>query len=371
MVDKLKIISVFDSEESLIPALEKIREKNITIEEVYTPYPIHEVMSAVQIKTRFALAAFLAGFIGAVLVLAFLYYTSVISWPLNYGGKPFNSFPSFIVVTLIMTILITTLASLFFFSVRAKIYPGKKSIMPDIRSTDDKFVVVIDIEETSEQKSDFILYLKEIGASEVHEKYYEIHENYFHWIKNKLKWILGFIVMPLILMASCDRTRNQKGYEYFPDMAHSLTYETYSKNPNFLDGKTDQNPVKGTIPREMIPFNYPATATGRELAGKNLKNPLPLNDKVIGKGKELYKIYCTSCHGSVGDGEGFLYTSGKYTFKPASLISEKMMKASAGEIYQVITVGFGLMGPHRSQIIPEDRWYIVKYVEAMIQIKQH
>ncbi|MBK8884585.1 MAG: DUF3341 domain-containing protein [Bacteroidales bacterium] len=57
--------------------------------------------------------------------LAFLYYTSVIDWPVVYGGKPFNSFPSFIVVTIILTIFTVTIASLAAFSARSKLFPGR------------------------------------------------------------------------------------------------------------------------------------------------------------------------------------------------------------------------------------------------------
>ena len=87
----------------------------------------------------------------------------------------------------------------------------------------------------------------------------------------KINFVL--IVIPVFLLWSCDRTRNEKGYEYFPDMAHSWAYETYTPNPVFRDGKTMQSPPKGTVPREMIPYQFPATPEGRIAAGLALKNP--------------------------------------------------------------------------------------------------
>jgi mono/diheme cytochrome c family protein len=167
--------------------------------------------------------------------------------------------------------------------------------------------------------------------------------------------------------ASCDRTRNDKGYEYFPDMAHSLAYESYTANPNYPDGKTEQAPVKGTIPREMIPYQYPATVEGRIQAGKELVNPMKDSLIDLTAGKDLYTTFCIGCHGPLGDGKGHLYTSGKFAVPPASLLSAKMLAVPGGEIFHVITVGFNVMGAHGPQIRPDDRWQIVNYVQNVLQ----
>ncbi len=181
--------------------------------------------------------------------------------------------------------------------------------------------------------------------------------------------LLAGTVVAGMSLASCDRTRNDKGYEYFPDMAHSLAYETYSPNPNFPDGKTEQLPVKGTIPREMIPYQYPATEEGRKQAGLELINPMKDSLMNLEAGKDLYTTFCTGCHGPAGDGKGHLYTSGKFTIPPANLLSAKTMAVPEGEIYHVITMGYNVMGAHGPQIRPDDRWQIVNYVERVLQKK--
>jgi len=84
------------------------------------------------------------------LVLGFLYYTSVIDWPIVYGGKPFNSFPSFIVVTIVLTIFTITIGSLFLVSVRAKLFPGKKEKQADLSISDDRFAIVMKTDEKNE-----------------------------------------------------------------------------------------------------------------------------------------------------------------------------------------------------------------------------
>src|SRR5512133_3474815 len=125
------------------------------------------------------------------------------------------------------------------------------------------------------------------------------------------------VALSIVLFASCDRTRIQKGYEYFPDMAHSLAYETYAPSKGANNGITMQMPVLGSIPREMIPYQYPATPEGRLLAAKELSCKFEATEANLARGKEMFTIYCQNCHGTGGKGDGHLFTSGKYTMQPA------------------------------------------------------
>jgi hypothetical protein len=98
----------------------------------------------------------------------------VISWPVKYGGKPFNSFPSFIVVTIVVTILIVTIASLGLFSARSKLFPGRENTIFDTRATDDKFIIVVDTnlpDSSNAGRAGTIM--EEQGAIEVIDKEFE------------------------------------------------------------------------------------------------------------------------------------------------------------------------------------------------------
>jgi hypothetical protein len=165
------LIAVFEDESGMVKAVEEIRGKNLQIEEVYTPYPVHEVLHAMGNKSKLQIFAYFYGLFGALAVLAFLYYTSVIDWPINYGGKPFNSFPSFIIITIVLTIFIVTISSLATFSGRAKLWPGKQHKSFDPRATDDKFVIVVSKDETAPGELVTIEgIMKENGAVEIREE---------------------------------------------------------------------------------------------------------------------------------------------------------------------------------------------------------
>ena len=175
------------------------------------------------------------------------------------------------------------------------------------------------------------------------------------------------MILALVVLFGCDRTRMDKGYEYFPDMAHGQSYETWSENPAMEDGKTMREPVEGTVPRHMEPYPYANDFEGRALAAQNLVNALEITPALLEEGKALYGVYCIHCHGEKGDGKGSLHTSGKYVIPPASLITPQVIAQPPGEIYHVISVGWGVMGAHASLIRPEDRWKIVAFIEQVIQ----
>ncbi|WP_319510679.1 DUF3341 domain-containing protein [uncultured Draconibacterium sp.] len=165
-MSKKYILGVFDDEATLVDAFEKLKDKGVMPVEVYTPYPVHEILEGMPIKTRITHAAFFYGLFAAIGILGFLTYAAVIDWPLRYGGKPFNAFPSFIVVTIVATILAITLLTLFTFSARAKVFPGKKAEIFHERATDDKFVMVFDEDGTKNDSETLNSILTEHGKIE-------------------------------------------------------------------------------------------------------------------------------------------------------------------------------------------------------------
>jgi hypothetical protein len=170
ITNKKYLVGVFNDEHALVDAFEKALAKGVVIEEVYTPYPIHEILVGMKNKTNISTAAFFYGLFAVIMLIGGMYYAAVIDWPLHFGGKPFNTFPSFIVVTIVATILTITILTLLTFSVRSKIYPGKKADIIDIRATDDKFIILLDQDKMGIEKPEVTQLFRVNGASEVYEK---------------------------------------------------------------------------------------------------------------------------------------------------------------------------------------------------------
>jgi mono/diheme cytochrome c family protein len=182
-----------------------------------------------------------------------------------------------------------------------------------------------------------------------------------------MKNLLIFTTLTALALFSCDRTRSTTGWDYMPGMYYSKAYETFTPNPNFSDGLTMRTPAEGTVPREMVPFPWVKSDADRAEAGRVLVNPLEATPENIARGEEAYGIFCIHCHGVKGDGQGFLFTSKRYPYPPANLVSEKTKALKDGEIYHTITVGYGIMGPHGGMIRPEDRWKIILYLRENLQ----
>jgi len=182
-------------------------------------------------------------------------------------------------------------------------------------------------------------------------------------------WSALLAIVFVISLASCDRDNNHPGYDFMPDMAYSHAYETNSENPNFKDGKTMREPVIGTVSRDFVAYPYQKTDQDRALAGKVITTNMPYTRENIERGKLVFQAYCQICHGEAGDGKGFLFTSGKYPYPPASLINDKMKNTPDGEVFHVITVGFGIMGAYGSQIRPDDRWKTIMYIRRELEKK--
>lgn len=136
----------------------------------------------------------------------------------------------------------------------------------------------------------------------------------------------------------------------------------------FYDGKAMRQPIAGTVAREDV-VEPGVFETGRDggdggfatavpaAAGEAFAQPLAL------RGAERYGIYCAPCHGAGGDGQGMLFTRSQVT--SADLRIARLREMPDGQLFDVISNGFGLMPPYRAQIAPADRWAIVAFVRQL------
>jgi hypothetical protein len=174
-----------------------------------------------------------------------------------------------------------------------------------------------------------------------------------------------FLLLCGFILYGCDRNRNTSGWDYFPDMFYTAAYKTFTGNPNFKDGMTMRVPVPGTVPRGYTPFNYTVDPESRKRAGIELVNPLSPTPESVMKGKKVYTIFCQGCHGVSGGGNGHLFESGLYPMPPRDLTGKVSVDLKDGEIYHTITLGFGSMGAHGSQIGADDRWHLINYIRSL------
>jgi len=165
------VLGVFDDEDTLIHAVEKVRGKGVKIHEVYSPFPVHGLDEALGYKkTRLPIAAFMFGMTGTSLALIMQIWMLGYDWPMIIGGKNFASLPPFIPVTFELTVLLSALGMVATFLIVSDMKPYRWPQTFDLRSTDDKHIMAIDLATNKMSKQDIGAILKDSGAQEVNDK---------------------------------------------------------------------------------------------------------------------------------------------------------------------------------------------------------
>ncbi len=138
------LLGVYDQEHTLIKGIHSLQEKGYKIIDVIMPYPVHEVFQALKVKSNMPRLAGLYGLVAFALTWYFLYWANTTSYPLNFGGKPLNATPSFVIIIFVLVINLTGFLSFMTLLSKRKMYPGKKIKLADLRALDDKFVILVE-----------------------------------------------------------------------------------------------------------------------------------------------------------------------------------------------------------------------------------
>jgi hypothetical protein len=176
-MNRTKIVGIYDDHEVLLEALDKVQDKGFRVKDVFSPFPIHEVWEKLDLHTMIPYATFIYGASGTAMTFAFLYWSSVVSYPLKFGGKPLNTL-SFVIILFVLTILVGTVMTFLTYLWREKMWPGKKVELPDPRTVNDKFALIIEKTDdlTDSKLKELNTLLKETGAIEIKESNVQYHE---------------------------------------------------------------------------------------------------------------------------------------------------------------------------------------------------
>ena len=169
------ILGVYDDEDVLLHAVKEVRGSGVKIHEVYSPYPVHGLEHVLGYKrSRLPIAAFLFGLLGTSLALTMQVYMLGIDWPMIIGGKNYLAFPDFVPVSFELTVLLAAFGMVGVFMVSSNLKPWAQPRIFDLRSTDDKHIMAVDIANNTGLDQEKIKeILKSSGATEVNNKSFE------------------------------------------------------------------------------------------------------------------------------------------------------------------------------------------------------
>ncbi len=150
-------------------------------------------------------------------------------------------------------------------------------------------------------------------------------------------------------------------------MAVQPRYDPLEPSDFFPDGMSARPRIAGTVARgeiELDGFLSTGKINGQEADGF----PFPITMQVMNRGEERFNIYCSVCHGKVGDGNGMIPARGYR--RPPSFHTDTLRAAKSGHFFDVMTNGFGAMPSYAAQVSVSDRWAIIAYLRAL-QLSQH
>ena len=162
--------AIYRDDDLLLQAVKQIREARYHIGEIYCPFPVHGLDKAMGLApTRLAITSFMYGVVGLAVAVAMMNFMMIEDWPQDIGGKPSFSYianmPAFVPIMFELTVFFAAHLMVITFYMRSKLWPFKKAENPDVRTTDDVFLMEVDA--ANHNIDDLTDFLYKTGASEI------------------------------------------------------------------------------------------------------------------------------------------------------------------------------------------------------------
>jgi mono/diheme cytochrome c family protein len=392
------ISAYFNKPDDLISAAKKINEAGYTEWDAHTPYPMHGLDAAMGAKDSkvpyltlgLATVAFLA-------IMLFTWWTSVVDYPLNIGGKAFFPFLSYIPIIFVVVVLVSVVGTIagtiiLFFKLPGQGHPLLHTEYARATSCDRLGVVLESTGSYFDPEAAKKL-LAELGGVEISEIYEPEKEvagfnlPFGIFIPWQETFFIGFLATVVIGVGGKTYVVFNKVLEdripflHEPEPLTGMILEDFTgipikdapfntllaqnrekvtaKSLFFEDGRSIRSAVEGTVARGFMPYPYKGQPA---VAAAKLVNPLAMDEETIKEGRKLYNINCSMCHGYFGDGDDRL--NGNFPAAP-SLHNSKIKSSSDGLIYHIITDGQGTMPKYDKQLTRSERWTVVNFVRSL------
>jgi len=375
------LLAEFDDPDRLLDAARAAHRAGYKKMDGYAPFPIHGLAAALGLRqTRLPLIVLAGGLIGMFGGFFMQYFASVIHYPMNIGGRPFNSWTAFIIITFETTILCAGLSAVLgmlalnglpqpyhpLFNVPNFELASRTHFFLCIEAIDKKF----DLTQTAE-------FLKTLNPSNITivpagKLQKSVDTATGGHTAQRLPMILLCLGM-LGLLVGCEHPADNELFK-MDDHGRITPMEPHE---SFADGTSARPLVEGTVARGDLRLD-PHLFTGK-VDGKDADTfPFPITHAILEQGRHQYQINCAHCHNDTGDGNGMIVRRG-FTRPPAyypiashqtefpSLYAreQELLKAPVGHFYDVITNGWGAMYSHNDKVSVEDRWAIAAYIRVL------
>ena len=356
------VLGLFDSSDALMIAIPQVKARKLGRLEAYTPYPIHGMDEALDLRrSPLGGMVLIMGILGAITTLGFEYWMSAVDYPIVTGGKAPWSWEAFIPIMFELTVLFATFtAGLGMLLLLNKLPLFGHPILASraIRSiTRDRFALAVEADPELDAEAAKAA-LRAAGARDI--ELLPAPERAPFLTSDFILHTLGGIAAAC-LVSGFAMFWAVKLFPVLPPMIHmedQPRLNAQQASAFFADGRGMRMPVQGTVARGYLPLGV---ATQEEAAA--IPNPLPRTKAVFALGKAAFTDRCAVCHGALANGAGSLTAA--YGAKPANLQAQQFRDYPDGKIYWVIVNGKNAMPSHAADLTEDQRWAVVHYLRAL------
>lgn len=400
------LIACFESAADVKTAAKAFREAGYRRFEVHSPHPIHGIDEILHAKRPpLPWGAAIGAIVGLSGGLWMAWWMNAIDYPFIISGKPLFSVLPSLPVAFELAILLAAFAvfggTIFLGGMPRPANPLFR-VPAFARATNDRFIIAVD---SSDPKFDSVRtadLLERLHCTDVDSIPLECPtESKLPRPFLMVAAVLGVLAMvpPAMIAKARTTTSTTPRLSIISDMDYQPKFKAQTTNSLFADGRSMRPQVAGTIARGdlredsalyygIVPdseeLEVAANKSGSSMLLASIVNqdeaptlpnyvkefPLPIDEALIRRGKERYEIFCATCHGQGGDGDGLVtlrameLEQGTWV-KPTSLHAEPIRQQPVGQLYNAIANGVRKMPSYASQIPVKDRWAIVSYVKAL------
>jgi mono/diheme cytochrome c family protein len=372
------MLAEYESPAALISAAEKVRNAGFRDWDTYSPFPIHGIDPAMGIRATILPWIILGGGLtGLTTAVLLQWWTNAYDYPFIISGKPFWSIPANVPVMFELTVLFSAFAA-FFGMLGLNKLPHPSHPLDYVkrfgRSTTDRFYVFVQASDPVFDEQATRSLLEGTGAAAIED----VPEDLTSVAEVPRGLVYGLLIVaaastvPFALAAYARETKSRHArIHVVPDMDFQQKFKGQRKNTFFADMHADRPQVDGTIAWGEL--NDDEHMHQGKVAGAFVRTFPPTvkaDETTMERGRERFGIYCTPCHGQVGEGDGMVarraasLAEGTWV-PPSNLTEERLRVMPVGEIYNTITNGVRNMPAYGAQISADDRWAIVLYVRAL------
>jgi mono/diheme cytochrome c family protein len=357
------VLGLFDTADALMEAIPRVRGKVSGRLEAYTPYPIHGLDEALGLRrSPIGGMVMIMGAVGAATALVFQWWMSAVDYPLITGGKALFSWQAFVPILFELMVLFATFTAgmgMLLLLNKLPFFGHPVLHSRAIRAiTRDRFALALEAEDATFDADAARAVLEAAGGTEIEvlpsPGAFEPFASQV--LLRSLSGILAACVVSGLITYGV-----VKLFPVLPPMSHmedQPRLDPQRLSAFFKDGHGMQLPVEGTVARGHMPIGV---ASQEEAA--ILVNPLPRDRQVLERGRRVFNIRCSVCHGATGNGVPTLTSA--YGAKPANLLSKQFRDYPDGTIYWVITKGKNSMPSYAADASEDERWAVIHYVRAL------